>query len=205
MNLATTLGLARSLENALIRLRGIRKARADVAADGSISVEVLAVPEHSERSLRTRIDQVVSSELGSTSSLKALNVLIAAPRSAAGLDRRRKLSSLVTRRTSERFSTQVILARGGDVATGESECATSGSPSRAVAQAVIDGLYEVSDRPLELHEVETIRLGDETLALVSLSYGDRPLLGSAEVRFDLPDAVARATLHALNRSLGHAG
>jgi hypothetical protein len=111
------------------------------------------------------------------------------------------LSSLVTRRTHETFSTQVILSREGDVLTGESECASQHQQARSVAQAVVDGLDDVANQPLQLHDVETVRIGEETLALVALTFGARILIGTAEVRFDLPDAIARATLHALNRSI----
>ncbi len=88
--------------------------------------------------------------------------------------------------------------------TGEARCAPGHNPERAVAQAVIDGLHEVSEQPLQLQDVETVRVGEEMLAVVSVSFGERPLIGTAEVRFDLTDAIVRATLHALNRSVSYA-
>jgi hypothetical protein len=201
MKAASALGTARSLEAALIQLRGIRKARVDVGPDGDVRIEVLAVPERSEAVLRKHIVDVTRSLLPDDVRVST-SVLFAARRGTRGGEQpRRRLSSLISRRTHERFSTQVILSRGGDVATGEAQCHPLHHPERSVAQAVIDGLYDVSDRPLLLQHVETVAVGDATLALVSLSFGDRDLLGTAEIRFDISDAIVRATLHALNRSL----
>lgn len=201
MKAVTTLGIARSLEAALVKLRGIRKARVEIDQSGDVFIEVLAVPERSEPVLRKQIDEAARSVVPGGSSISTA-VLFAATRDPrAGEQPRRKLSSHITRRTRERHSTQVIMTRGGDVATGESECHPLHHPERSVAQAVIDGLYDISDRPLELKQVDTVNVGAATLALVSLTYGDRDLLGTAEVRFDVADAIVRATLQALNRSL----
>lgn len=201
-----TLGDARSLERALTALRGIRKARVDEGPGGEISIEIFAIPERSEAATRKQVESVATAMLGPGSSIKQVTVLVAAKRSLpGGQERRRKLSSLVTRRTHENFSTQVILSIEGDVLTGEAECATPRHQAASVAQAVVDGLAEIAREPLEVEAVETIRMGDETLVVVSLMFGERVLLGSAEVRFDLPDAIARATLHALNRSISYAG
>ena len=201
MNAGPTFGTARSIETALVKLRGIRKARVDIDRQGEVSIEVLAVPERSEAGLEKLVREVAGLLLPETATIKTA-VLMAASRGTRGAPTpRRKLSSLITRRTQERFSTQVILTRGGDVATGESECHPQHDPERSVAQAVIDGLYDVSDRPVDLRDVETVHLGNSTLAVVSLSYGNRRLVGAAEVRFDLAEAIARATLHALNRSI----
>ena len=204
MNAGPTFGTARSIETALVKLRGIRKARVDIDPRGDVSIEVLAVPERSEAALEKLIRDVASLLLPEQTSIKTA-VLMAARRGTPGKSEpRRKLSSLITRRTQERFSTQVILSLGGDVATGESECHPHHHPERSVAQAVIDGLYDVSDRHVDLQDVETVSLGDSTLALVSLTFGNRRLMGAAEVRFDLADAIVRATLHALNRSISYA-
>ncbi len=189
------------MEAALTRLRGVRKARVDIDTDGVVSIEILAAPEVSERSVR-RDASVLSRQILGGDSKASLNILTAARRGkVAGEGPRRKLSSLVTRRTHESFSTQVILARDGDVVTGESECAAGREDTRIVAQAVLAGLDEVAPEPLLLEAVETVTLAEETLVVVAVTLGQRRLLGSAQVRFDLPDAVARATLHALNRSL----
>jgi hypothetical protein len=204
MKAAPTLSVARSLESALVQLRGIRKARVDVDSVGEVSIEVLAVPERSEPVLRKQVLDVVRSLLPHAERVSTTVLSAAARRPAGNEQPRRTLSSLITRRTRERFSTQVILTRGGDVATGESECHPHHDPERSVAQAVIDGLYDVSDRPLVLESVESVQVGAATLALVSVKFGDRDLLGTAEVRFDLADAIVRATLHALNRSLTYA-
>jgi len=201
MNAGPTFGTARSIETALVKLRGIRKARVDIDRQGEVSIEVLAVPERSEAALEKLVRDVATLLLPEKATVKTA-VLMASRRGTADAPTpRRRLSSLITRRTQEQYSTQVILTSGGDVATGESECHPQHDPERSVAQAVIDGLYDVSDRPVDLQDVETVRLGNSTLAVVSLKFGDRRLLGAAEVRFDLADAIVRATLHALNRSI----
>ncbi len=203
MGTGSTLQQARALESALAGLRGIRKARVNMDRDG-VAIEVLAVPERSEDTLRRKVIDVARSTLGSDRPVTA-SILFAARRSLRGAEEpRRRLSSLITRRTHDRFATQVILSRGGDVSTGESECHPRHQPERAVAQAVIDGLYDVSDRPINLQDVETLSLGATPVVLVSLDFGDRHLVGSAEIHFDVADAIVRATLHALNRSISYA-
>jgi hypothetical protein len=204
MNAGPTFGTARSIETALVKLRGIRKARVDIDRQGDVSIEVLAVPERSEAALEKLVRDVASLLLPEKATVKTAVLMAARGGTRGAPTPRRKLSSLITRRTQERLSTQVILSRGGDVATGESECHPQHHPERSVAQAVIDGLYDVSDRPVDLVAVETVSLGDTTLAVVSLAFGTRRLVGAAEVRFDLADAIARATLHALNRSISYA-
>lgn len=205
MESGSALARARAVERTLVGLRGIRKARVDISSEDDVSIEVLAVPERSEQSLRAQITSVTKSLLGPQVTISAIDILSAARRVGPGAQQpRRKLSSLITRRTHDRFATQVILSRGGDVATGESECSAGTHLARSVAQAVIDGLYDVADKPLELQEVETLQIGEQSLVIVSLTLGERSLLGTAEVRFDLPDAVVRATLQALNRSITHA-
>jgi hypothetical protein len=189
------------LESALTRLRGVRKARVDVDPDGVVSVEILIAPERSEQSVRREASALLRAIWGEGKG-GSLNILSVARRGRlAGESPRRRLSSLITRRTHQTYSTQVILARDGDVVTGESECPAGREDPRIVAQAVLAGLDEVSPEPLQLDAVETITLAEETLVVVSVTLGQRRLVGGAQVRFDLPDAVARATLHALNRSL----
>jgi hypothetical protein len=201
----TNLGRARSLEDALAALRGIKKARVDIGPTGLVAIEVLAVPETSEERVRADISNLAMSVLGPEMQIAAINVLVAADRVVPGAEEpRRKLSSLITRRTGESFSTQVILSREGDVVTGESECDAGHEQARIVADAVVAGLNDVAAQPVRLESVETVALGSEMLAVVSLRFGQRRLVGSAEVRFDVPDAVARATLHAVNRSLSYA-
>ena len=202
MDSQTNPGLARSLEEALVKLRGIRKARVD-ELDGDFAIEVLAAPERSEQALRGQIVATARATLPVGARVR-ITVLIAAKKRPPGAEQpRRKLSSLVTRRTHDRFATQVILSRGGDVVTGEAEVPTGPEQARAVAQAVIDGLDEVSPEPLRLETLETVTLGGGVLVLAEVTFGERRLLGTAEVHFDLPDAIARATLKALNRSLSH--
>ena len=200
----STLSRARSVERAVNGLRGIRKARVEIAPNGEVSVEVLAVPERSASVLRRQVVAAVRATLGATAPTQAIHLQIAGRNGQVGTKHsRRKLTSLITRRTHDRFSTQVLLTNAGDIATGEAECSIATRRRHAVAEAVLDGLHEVSARPLELRDVEVVPLGDRTVAMVAVTCGDRALLGTAEVQFDLPEAVARATLHAVNRSLGH--
>lgn len=204
MHPGTTLGRARALEGALTRLKGIRKARVDVAREKDVSVEVLAVPERPEASVRREVEGLARTYLVDES-LTSVNVLSAGNHARAGMgDRRRKLSSIVTRRTDERFSVQIILSREGDVVTGEAERPVGLEDGRVIAEAVLSGLDEIAPRSLRLQSVETLLVGEVTLVLVAVTFGQRLLLGTAEVHFDIADAVARATMHALNRSIAYA-
>jgi signal transduction histidine kinase len=72
---------------------------------------------------------------------------------------------------------------------------------RAVAVAVLNAVKGHSGGDVHIEELDLLDVGGDRIASVLIRLGSRLLLGSAIVRSDDYDAVARATLDALNRSL----
>lgn len=191
------------LEAAVAALRGVRAARVHSRPDGVESVRVLVVPERDANEVVHEIQGMVWAHLGSELDSHAIEVMKAsAPGAANGRPRRRKLSSLATKRAGDRFTSQVILELGGDLLIGEDD-----SPSgrrfehRSVAEAVLDAVRRLVAVPLELGSADFVEMGDCRIAAVVVERREELLLGSAVVTLDEHDAIARATLDAVNRLL----
>ncbi|CAN5584807.1 hypothetical protein BH24ACT26_BH24ACT26_20750 [soil metagenome] len=117
--------------------------------------------------------------------------------------RRRRLASLVTERAGGRFRARVVLVKGSDVAEGVGVSSSVRElERRAIAAAILDGTRPLLDPPAELGDVEMLAWGDDRLVVVTVERATRTLIGSAQVTLDENDAIARATLHALNRACG---
>ena len=191
------------LEGAVAALRGVRAARVDASPTGLESVRVLVVPERDASEVVTEIQGMVWAHLGTALDTHAIEVMKATGRASAnGRPKRRKLSSLATKRSGDRFTSQVILELDGDLLIGEDD-----SPSgrrfepRSVAEAVLDAVRQLIEEPLELGSADFLEMGDCRLAAVVVERTNGLLLGSALVTLDEHDAVARATLDAVNRLL----
>ncbi len=120
----------------------------------------------------------------------------------AGVVPRRKLSSLATKRYHDRFMAQVSLELEGDSLVGEVDVPTGRRfEYRSVARAILESVRRLLPYALQLENVEVFNFGAERLAVVSVGSRDDVLVGSALVRSDELDAIARATLDAINRVL----
>jgi hypothetical protein len=120
----------------------------------------------------------------------------------------RPVISSVSMLTAQHEATASVTIGIGDdrfegVARGSS--ALSGR-SRLVAVATINALDELLGLPCEVEAAQVVTAGAHQAALVVLSLtvprvGQQLLSGSAVVRADPTDAIARAVLAALNRQL----
>lgn len=113
---------------------------------------------------------------------------------------RRKLTSLALDRSEDTFSVRAALELSGDVLMGE-----SASPQgklferKTIAEAILKGSEELIGFPLEVQRVYVLSDVDNQIAVVVLARDTEIIVGSAVVRHDEHDAIARATLDALNR------
>lgn len=192
----------RALERALAALQGVRRARVETDDYGITGVRVLVVPE---RAIKETIDEVrgtAQSEIGVELEPARIQVLSSTELEAGRRAGRRKLSSLSTQRSDDHFKAQVTLELEGDALVGEVEVPV-GLPSQyhSVARAVLEAIDDLLDRTFDVNSVDVLSLGDSELVVVSLAGEVELLLGSALVKYDEYDAIARATLHALNRLL----
>ena len=194
-------GTARRLENSIGELRGVRRARVDLD-DGAIrGVRVLVIPERSSAEVVDEVRGVIQREAGKRVSADAIEILRSSLSSSGGLQRR-KLSSIATERTQGRFKARVVLELSGDTLVGESDSPSERSfELRSIARATLDSLRKLITGRVDLELVDVLTTGSHQLALVAVRHDRGTLVGSALVKFDHHDAVARATLDALNRFL----
>ena len=186
------------LQASLSRLRGIREARVK-PGQADVEVTILALPERSEEDTVSEV-HVLAQRAGLD--VAALKVRIMGAGRKVELLPRRKLSSLSTKRYGERFTAQVTLELDGDALVGEVDVPVGRRfEYRSVARAILNSVRCLIPYALQLEHVEVLAFGAERLAVVSISTRDDILVGSALVRGDELDALARATLDAINRVL----
>lgn len=167
--------------------------------DADVEVTVLALPERSEEDTVSDV-QVLAQRAGLD--VAGLKVRVMGAGRKVELFPRRKLSSLSTKRYGERFTAQVTLELDGDALVGEVDVPVGRRfEYRSVSRAILNSVSCLIPYALQLEHVEVLPFGAERLAVVSISTRDDILVGSAMVRGDELDALARATLDAINRVL----
>ena len=190
------------LEQAVASLRGVRGARVETAANGRVAARVLVVPERDPAEVTAEVVRIAAERFGMELSAGAVEVLRSGGVDPGSVPPRRRLSSVATRRSVDEFMVRVTLELHGDVLVGE-----AGAPCgprhehRTVVRAVLNGLRSLLEPSCDVDGVSVLQLGDVRLAVVSVLAGADTLVGSALVRVDDNDAIARATLDALNRTM----
>jgi len=193
----------RELQRAITSLRGVRGARVQLDASGVGHVRVLVVPERDVAQTVSDVREAVLRRLRVDIDPERIEVVVAGRAAGVSLQpRRRKLALLAIERENGRFTARVALDLDGDRLIGASQAPSLRKfERRSVAGAVLEGIKELIDQPVHLDEVALISMGDVRLAVVTVLRGSHTLIGSALVRNDEHDAIARATLHATNRVL----
>jgi hypothetical protein len=117
------------------------------------------------------------------------------------------VEAVVVRTSHSEAEVTVTLAFGGDVFTGTASGSSAiASRPRLVARATLDALGELLGTPADVEHATVIPVGSRSVAVSVLQVqiprtGEQVLSGSAVVRGDEADAVARSVLDALNRRL----
>lgn len=194
----TEISRGEHLQESLARLRGVRQARVQIRHD-AVDVTVLTLPEKSQTETDAEV-RSIAHKVGLDPQILRIRVMGA--RNRRSMAPRRKLSSLSTKRYGHRFTAQVTLELEGDLLVGEVDVPIGRRfEIRSVARAILESVRRLIPYALQLEHVEILNFGAERLAVVSVSSRDDILVGSAFVRNDELDAVARATLDAINRVL----
>lgn len=196
------LAKAQELERLALRMPGVRGAKVEADPHGITAVRLLIVPERDAESTTFQVRELAAARLGVELDASVIHVLRTTGGAPARVQRR-KLTSLTTERAEEMFRARVTLELPGDVLVGESQMPPGELfELRAVAKAVLEGISDLLDFPVEVELVELIRHAGRDVVMVGLHRETEKLVGTAVVRHDELDAVARATLDALNRFLG---
>lgn len=219
----TALHLFPEFEDALRRIPGVRKARVKTDAEGR-PIEIHLITDtrkspqyfvrdvqavamtHYDLDIDHRIVSIVQMEADAVDVGDTTPAVDAEQADAAGP--RPALTSIsLTRQQGGGASVSVALTIGGMVLTGE-----AGGPSaavhrpRLVAEATLGALTELLGIPAQIESSQIVDAGAREVAVTVLTLeiprlGEQVLCGSALVRGDEEDAVARSVLAAVNRRL----
>ncbi len=187
------------LRELLGQMKGVRDVKLRIDSDPP-QIEVLVVPERNSAETVNEIRSTMTDLLGPDSAVYDLRLVSVEGEGFARSPRRRRLKSVATKRSGDRFAVKVWLDLLGDVIQGESQSSEElSSQRRAVAAAVVNAVSSLVEEPVTLDNVRLFRSGDVVFASVILSAGGIPLIGAAPLRSDEYDAIARAALDGVNR------
>jgi hypothetical protein len=117
------------------------------------------------------------------------------------------VSSITVRTTGDVAETTITVTLAGSTFEGTANGSSSVTARpRLVAQATLAALRELLGTPAELDHAAVVQVGGRAVAVCVLTVtiprqGEQLMTGSALVRSDEVDAVARCVLDALNRRL----
>jgi hypothetical protein len=132
---------------------------------------------------------------------------VSAPEDAAEPVVRPAIAAIMVRSGHGETQATVTLAVGNQVFEGTSRGPAGHSHrARLVAVATLDAVTELLGHPCEVESATIVATGARDVALSVLTMmiprtGEQVLTGSAAVRGDEADAIARSVLAALNRQL----
>jgi hypothetical protein len=180
-------------------IQSLAMARYDLDIDHRI-VSVVQIDEGDGPGLRLAVP------IGNGDAVSGTDVTdgVAAPAEAAP---RPLVDAVVVRTSHAEAEVTVTLAFGGDVFVGSASGSSAiASRPRLVARATLDALGELLGTPADIEHATVIPVGSRSVAVSVLQVqvprtGEQVLSGSAVVRGDEADAVARSVLDALNRRL----
>jgi hypothetical protein len=191
-------GRLRYFEESIRSLSGVRGARAIGGPSGLDSARVLIVPERDALDTVRAVQALALSCLDQPIERSQVHVITESVVSRQAP--RRRLFSLVTERSPDRFTVRIALELGGDVLIGEAHSPLVRDFERmTVVRATLDGLGALLTDPVEPRFVDILSVGDAGVAVSVLSRAGQTLVGSALIHHDENDAIARATLDAVNR------
>lgn len=213
---------AGDIERAILRIQGIQAARVVPGAGGRISeVHVLAGRERGAKQLVRDVQSVILTNFGVDIDYRtvsivqlddaghSINPIADTSRQEAVVVPAEPRPAIVRLQTeTASFTTEVRVAI--QVNSHEKAGAARGpstSGLRLVASATIDAVTDLLNASaVEVQTAELLTVGNVQVAVVVLrlatSRGEQLLTGSAIVRKDANDAIARATLDGLNRVIG---
>jgi hypothetical protein len=179
-------------------IQSLAMARYDLDIDHRI-VSVVQIDDAEAPALRLAVTPVDPDE--------AIDVTDAATTPAVEASPRPLVDTVVVRTSHTEAEVTVTLAFGGDVFVGSASGSSAiASRPRLVARATLDALGELLGTPADVEHATVIPVGSRAVAVSVLQVqvprtGEQVLSGSAIVRGDEADAVARSVLDALNRRL----
>jgi hypothetical protein len=222
-----TLRLLPELEDALRRIQGVKAASVVTGPDAvPTEVHVLAAPGKQAKQVVRDVQSLALARYDIDIDHRIVSVVqmdddeVRIPDTMAGLAAgettaddgpepvvRPAIAAIMVRSDKGQTEASVTLAAGNRLFEGRSQ-GPAGHTHRArlVAIATLDAVEELLGQPCEVESSTVVPTGSREVALTVLTMalpriGEQVLTGSAVVRGDDADAVARSVLAALNRQL----
>jgi len=215
-----TLRLLPQLEEALRQIPGVRAASVVTGPDAvPTEVHVLASPGKAAKQVvrdvqslaMARYDIDIDHRIVSVVQIgedePSLEVVRAEVEEDEEPSTRPAIAAIMVRSSSGLIEASVSLSVGDTVFEGRAEGAAGHSHrARLVAMATLDAVHELLGQPCEVESSVVLPVGGRDVAVTVLTMmvqraGEQVLTGSAAVRGDEAEAVARSVLAALNRQL----
>jgi len=214
----TSLRLLPEFEDDLRRLPGVVAASVVTGPDAQpTEIHILAEPGKPPKQLVRDVQSFAMLRLGADIDHRIVSVVqIDAEDMPARADddrdgptvTRPAIASIMIRRSGQETEAVVSIAAAGGLVFEGRVVGPGGAPQRPrlIAQATLAALAEPLGAPAEVEWAQVVPAGERDIALVVLSVtiprlGEQAVSGTAIVRGDEADAVARAVLDALNRRL----
>jgi hypothetical protein len=214
-----TLRLLPQLEEALRQIPGVRAASVVTGPDAvPTEVHVLASPGKAAKQVvrdvqslaMARYDIDIDHRIVSVVQIGEDEPSLEVVRPEAEDDEpstRPAIAAIMVRSSGGLIEATVSLSVGETVFEGQAEGAAGHSHrARLVAMATLDAVHELLGQPCEVESSVVLTVGGRDVAVSVLTLmvpraGEQVLTGSAAVRGDEAEAVARSVLAALNRQL----
>jgi hypothetical protein len=206
----TTLRLLPELEASLGRLPGVQAVRVVTGPTAQpTEVHVLASRDKTPKQLVRDIQSVAMAQFDLELDHRIVSVVQFDEADSPGGGGARVLIATITAQTTGLESTATVtLASGGTLYDGSATApATASSRARLIARATLNAigaLMPVGACDIEYAQITQVGGREVAVSIVQLVTpdGESIVTGSALVRGDEADAVARSVLDALNRRLG---
>ena len=208
----TTLRLRPELEEALRRIPGVRAASVVTMLDATpTEVHILADRAKQPKQLVRDIQSLALASYDIDLDHRIVSVVqlddedvAVAPNGEITI--RPLVASVMTQTAGSDASVSVTVRAGSDDYVGTATgAASSGVRPRLVARATLDALGELLGTPAEIEHAALVPMGGRLVAVsvvhLTTRQGELVLSGSAIVRNDDADAIARSVLDAVNRRL----
>ncbi len=210
--MVTALRLLPELEASISRLPGIQAARVVTGPDARpTEVHVLASREKTPKQLVRDIQSLALAQFDVELDHRIVSVVqFDDGESPADTGRRVIIATITAQTTGLEATATVTLAAGGALYDGSSTApATASSRPRLIARATLHAIVQLLPiGACDIEHAQVVSIGGREVAVsivqVVTPEGEQIVTGSALVRGDEADAVARSVLDALNRRLATA-
>lgn len=207
--MATILRLRPELEASICKLPGVQAAR--VVTDGSAvptEIHVLGTREKNPKQLVRDIQSVAMAQYDLDLDHRIVSIVQFEESESPGAQANRVLiASITSQITGLEATATVTLAAAGKLYEGSSTTpSTASSRPRLIARATLASVTQLLPvGACDIEQAQIVQIGGRTVAVsvvqVVTAEGEQIVTGSALVRSDEADAVARSVLDAMNRRL----